>query len=100
MLQLLQMKWKNRKRYTYSEMPDWLVVFFGLTSFIVAGYYTFILSKVVPGYLETANSIPPSEWGWKGWLLSSMLALLGIVVWHFGTVALRCSDILRDRRYK
>ncbi|KOC22246.1 hypothetical protein GL58_07195 [Comamonas testosteroni] len=101
MFKAILAKWKNRKKYkTFEEMPDPLVVFFGLSGFLVSGSYGWVLSKVVPDFLEIANRIPLSQWGWKGWVLTSIIAALGFMVWHFGSVAWRCNGILRDRWYK
>ena len=81
-------------------MPDWLVAFFALSGFLVAGFYGYILSKAAPEYLEIANKIPFSQWGWQGWLCSILLASLGLMVWFFGSVSLRCNGILHERWYK
>jgi hypothetical protein len=51
-------------------MPGWLVALFALSGFLVAGFYEYVLGRVVPVYLETANKIPVSNWGWRGWLVS------------------------------
>lgn len=101
MLKSLISKWKSRKQYrTFSEMPDWLVAFFAIFGFLIADFYSYVLEKVVPEYLETANNVPLSQWSWQGWLLSALLATLEFIVWHFGSLSWRCSGILRDRWYK
>jgi len=101
MFESLISKWKNRKKYkTFTEMPDLLVIFFALPSFLVASYYGYVLAKVLPDYLDVANKVPFSQWGLKGWLLSTILAALAFMVWHFGSVSWRCNSILRDRWYK
>jgi len=101
MLRSLQTKWKNRKKYaTFSDMPDWMVATLALSGFLVAGYYGFLLVRVIPVYLTIANKIPLSKWSWNGWLLSTILATLGLVAWYFGSIARRCNGILRDRWFK
>jgi hypothetical protein len=101
MLKSIYKKWTARKRYqTFTEMPDCLLAVLGVTGFLVAGYYGFILNKVTPDYLKTANNMPLSAWGPKGWLLTAILAVLGFMTWHFGSIAWRCNGILRDRWYK
>jgi hypothetical protein len=99
MLKSFIAKWQNRKSYTFAEMPDWLVAIFALFSFLIAGFYGYVLEKVVPEYLETANKIPLDQWGWKGWLVTAILASLSFMVWHFSSIAWRCNGILRDRWY-
>ncbi|WP_158023337.1 hypothetical protein [Candidatus Nitrospira inopinata] len=94
-------RWKSRKKYkTFSEMPDLLVACFAISGFLVAGFCRYVLGKVVPEYLEAANKVPLSQWGWQGWLLSTILAAFGFMVWHCGSISWRCNGILRDRWYK
>lgn len=91
----------NRKKYAkYADMPDFFVAFFAASGFVVSGFYGFVLSKVVPGYLDEAIKTPIENWGYKGWILTSFLAALGLIVWHFGSISWRCSGILRERWYK
>lgn len=101
MLKVLRSNWTSRKRYaTFVEMPDSLVAFFALAGFLVAGFYGYVLGKVLPDYLEVANKVPFGQWGLKGWLVTGILAGLGLMVWFFGSVSWRCNGILRDRWYK
>jgi hypothetical protein len=101
MLNSLISKWKSRKKYqTFTEMPDWLVASFALSGGLVAGFYGYILRKVIPDYLEIANKVSLSDWGWQGWFLTTILATLAFMAWHFGSIAWRCNGTLRDRWYK
>lgn len=93
-------RWEKRKRYSkYSDMPDELVAFFAITGFIVSGYFGYAVAQVWPDYMNAANTVPLSDWGWKGWMLTAVMLSLSLVIWHFGTVAWRCNGILRDRWY-
>ncbi|WP_287496935.1 hypothetical protein [Pandoraea sp. CB10b_02] len=97
----LRRKWQNRKTYKeFSAMPTALVVFFALVGYIEAGYVGFALSEVLPGYLRTANTIPLDAWGWQGWLVLFLLGGLGLYVWVFGSMAVRCNAILQERLFK
>ncbi|MCP9471349.1 MAG: hypothetical protein NNA30_01260 [Nitrospira sp.] len=59
MLKSLISKWKSRKQHgTFSEMPDWLVAFFAIFGFLIAGFYSYVLGKVVPECLKIANNVP------------------------------------------
>lgn len=101
MIKSLVSKMEDRKKYnTFSEMPDWLVVFFALSSFIVAAFYGYVLGKVVPEYLEIANQTPLHQWGWRGWVVTIILSAIAFIVWHCGSVSWRCNGIIRDRWYK
>ena len=81
-------------------MPDWLVALFAISGFMIAGFYGFVLSDVLSGYLEIANKTPLGSWGKKGLLVTAILGALGLMTWHFGYIALHCNGILRDRWYK
>ncbi|MFD0928658.1 hypothetical protein ACFQ1T_02585 [Methylophilus glucosoxydans] len=93
--------WKNRKKFaSYAEMPTAFVAFFALSGFLVSGFYGFVLAKVVPEYLEVANKTPLATWGIKGWLLTAILGALGLTTWFYGSIAVRCNTILRERLFK
>ena len=93
-------KWRNRKKYpTFLAMPNWLLVFFAVGGFIIAGYFGFVLSQVTPEFLREANQIPLSEWEWQGLFLVVMLSLLSFYTWLFGTIFWRCNNILRERLF-
>lgn len=101
MLRPIYTKWSERKRYkTFAEMPDWLLAVLAITGFLVAGYYGYVLKNILPDYLTTADSMRLSAWGYKGWLLTTILAVLGLMTWQFGSIAWRCNGILRDRWFK
>ena len=97
----LWIAWKTRKKFaSYAEMPTVFVAFFALCGFLVSGFYGFVLAKVVPEYLEVANKTPLDTWGIKGWLLTAILGALGLTTWFFGSIAVRCNTILRERLFK
>ncbi|MCA1957718.1 MAG: hypothetical protein LDL14_04215 [Nitrospira sp.] len=57
MLKSLISKWKSCKKYkTFSEMPDWLVAFFAISGFLIAGFYSYVLGKVVPEFRNSKQS--------------------------------------------
>lgn len=94
-------KWRSRPQYpTFSEMPDPLLVFFAVSGFLVSGYFGYVLASVVPDFLKVANMTPVAQWGWRGLLSVLLLGGLSVYVWLFGSVALRCNTILRDRWFK
>lgn len=92
--------WKRRKRYDkYEQMPDWLLVVLGAPSFLITAYYGYVLAQAVPDYLRIANSLSLTAWGWQGWLLSLGLSWMAMAVWHFGSIAWKCNEVLRGRWY-
>jgi hypothetical protein len=94
-------KWKSRIRYSsYTDMPTALISIFAAIGFLVSGFDAYVLSKTMPLYIETANSIPLSSWGLQGWFLTVLIALIGLRTWYFGSLAWRCNSILRDRLFK
>jgi len=94
-------KWKLRKKYEfYDDMPTRLIIFFGLSSFLVAGYYGFVLGQVTPEYINAANGMPLTSWGIYGWSLTLILAALLFITWYMGNISWRCNSILRERYFK
>lgn len=89
----------NPKKRSYGDMPSAMLVALGATSFLIAGYFGMAMADVVPEYVKVANRIPLTQWGWTGWFLTVVLALMGTWIWHFGNVAFRCHTVLRDRWY-
>lgn len=81
-------------------MPNGLLSFFALAGFIVAGYFGFVLQKVIPDFIDVANKTPISDWGWKGCMVLIILGFLAFIVWLFGSVSLRCNGLLKDRLFK
>jgi hypothetical protein len=102
MLKNLYGKWKNRRKnqIKYSSFDDFPI---GVNAFLFAygslGAWGFgyPLAKVMPVYLETANSIPLGSWGWKGWYLTFLLAVSVPATWLCSLLARRCGDILYKR---
>jgi len=99
MLKYLYGKWKSRPRYpSYADMPTPLIAFFAASGFLVSGFDAYVLGKTIPSYM--ANNIPLGSWGLTEWLLIVVFSLFGIRMWLFGSIALRCNSILRDRLFK
>lgn len=93
--------WRRRKTYkSYTEMPDFLVAFFGASSAIVASFYGYVLTHVMPSYIHTANTVALSRWGWMGFVATVLIGMLALLVWHFSSIALQCNTVLRARWYK
>lgn len=93
--------WRRRKIYkTFAEMPDLLVAFLGASSAIVASFYSYVLTQVMPSYMHTANTVALSRWGWLGFVATAIVGMLALLVWHFSSIALQCNTVLRARWYK
>lgn len=93
-------RWRERKTYvSYESMPNWLVIIYGSSCFAVSGYFGLVLSASMPKYLEVANTVHPNQWGMQGWGALALILFFSLVVWHHGSIALRCNTILRDRWY-
>lgn len=99
-LQRASKAWKRRKRYKYGEMPDFLLVVLGVPAFLVSSFCWFLVAQHTPDFLDVANRLPLSQWGWKGWLFAAILAWLTIKAWYFTTVALQCNEVLRGRWFR
>lgn len=100
-LKKIENAWENRGKYpSHADMPTVLVAGFSIAGFCVSGFYGFVLTKVVPDYLDVANKTPLDAWGIKGWLLTAILVVLGLTTWFFGSIAMCCNKILRERWFK
>lgn len=85
----------------FSDAPSWCLFILFVGCALYAYYFGVeVLPQVLPGYFATANKIPLLQSGFKGWLLTSILAFLGLGVWLTAGVAAQCSKILFDRWLK
>jgi hypothetical protein len=101
MLKNLYGKWKSRPRYpSFADMPNALVLFFAAGGFLVSTFYAYGLAKVMPPYMEVADSLPLGSWGLAEWLLTVFIALLSLTTWFFASLASRCNSILQGRLFK
>ncbi|WP_146176596.1 hypothetical protein [Chromobacterium sp. Panama] len=73
------------------------VVFVGALSFIVSGFYLFVLGDVIPDLIKTSNKVPLEDWWPKGVLLWLFCGVLALLIWPFATVAQRCHEVLKER---
>ncbi|RZI41526.1 hypothetical protein EGT07_18265 [Herbaspirillum sp. HC18] len=90
----------NATDRSFSTRATWIVALLGASCFLVASFYFMVLRDVVPEYIKVANKLPITEWGWQGWGLGGILAVLAVVTWSAGSIASRCNSILQDRLFK
>ncbi|MEN7431411.1 hypothetical protein VA599_11675 [Chromobacterium sp. TRC.1.1.SA] len=73
------------------------VVLVGALSFIVSGFYLFVLGDVLPDLIKTSNKVPLEDWWPKGVLLWLFCGVLALLVWPFAVIAQRCHEVLKER---
>ncbi|MFW8600554.1 hypothetical protein ACOHYD_03635 [Desulfobacterota bacterium M19] len=90
-------RWRNRRRYLFSEMPVLLLVFIGSGAFLVAGYSGLELKNIVPLWISTVNKIGYFDLIGTG--IGFVLLLWGAVFWFFSCIAARCHGVLYSRLF-
>ena len=98
-MRLLRMLGRFRRYDRYEDMPSFLLFFFGLLSLLPSCYYGFVLREVSLSFYRVASGMSIVEWGFEGWFLLSFIAVIGVGVWYFGAIAVRCEGILRRRLF-
>jgi hypothetical protein len=83
---------------TYDDMPSLLVFVSFASAGLMSGYFSLVLAKVLPMYIEAANAA--KELGPVGTAIGLLLLAIMFVVYYFGEIALRFRKILRDRWFK
>jgi hypothetical protein len=94
-------KFNSWKKYSNcSDMPDWLLVSFGAPSFLATCFLSYSLYQILPEYFAILIKTNIYEWGWQGWFVTFIFAVVGVFIWHFGSIASQCNRVLQDRWYK
>jgi len=91
-------RFRNRKRYaTFSDMPSWILALLGSqASFIAFGCSKFVLDVGDP-YLKAVDKVGVGSA--PALLIGALLLLTAGGVWFYGTLAARCSSLLKDRHF-
>lgn len=90
--------WRNRKRYNFVEMPNWLLVVLGGGAFLVSGYSGLALKDIVPAWIVTINKLGYLDA--IGTSIGLLLLLWGVILWFFSCVTARCHGVLYERWFK
>ena len=94
-------KFYSWKKYSNcSDMPDWLLVLLGAPSFLATCFLSYSLYQILPEYFAILIKTYIYEWGWQGWFVTFIFAIVGLFIWHFGSIASQCNRVLQDRWYK
>jgi hypothetical protein len=100
------MKSQIKKFYSWekysncSDMPSWLLVFFGAPSFFATWFLSYSLYQILPEYYAIVIKTNIYEWGWQGWFVTFIFAVVGLFIWHFASITSQCNKVLQDRWYK
>ncbi|WP_462403050.1 hypothetical protein [Pseudomonas sp. Marseille-QA0332] len=88
---------RNRKKYTYTELSDWTLALIGALSFTVGAYYLWVSGSVTVEMLEWSSSHALTA---DAALAFGFLGLLGLSGLYFATVARRCYDLIVERNFR
>ncbi|GJL54054.1 MAG: hypothetical protein NPIRA02_11860 [Nitrospirales bacterium] len=88
---------KSMKKYRLMDLPDWGLLIYGTSSFLVAGYWGLVLSNIVPDFVKEVNKIGISP---TAVMVGLILGLLSLKFWLFGCIATRCHALIYDRWFK
>ncbi|AEF98507.1 hypothetical protein [Methylomonas methanica] len=87
----------RKKKSHFDELNDWVLAILGVLSFLVAGYWSLMLSNVVPDFVKITNDVGISI---RAVGLALLLGGFGLTVWFFGCIAARCHSLLYERWFK
>ncbi|WP_312596104.1 hypothetical protein [Stutzerimonas nitrititolerans] len=87
----------RQRKKSFEELNDWLIAAWGVSAFLVAGYWGLMLGDVVPEFIKIVNEngISLTAVG-----LAILLGGFGISVWFFGCISARCHALLYERWFK
>lgn len=97
MLKLLSM-FRGQKRYaSFADMPSWVLALLGSqASFLTFGCSKFVLDVGDP-YLKAVDKVGFGSA--PALLIGALLLLTAGGGWFYGTLAARCSSLLKDRHF-
>jgi len=88
---------RRSKAKALADLPSALLVLLTLVSSAFAGWISMILQDVVPEAIKIGNQTPLTAWGWKAFILFTLLATMGIVALIAAAIGTRCTAILIKR---
>ncbi|MFU0429133.1 hypothetical protein, partial [Acinetobacter baumannii] len=92
------LKFKKLKKREFKEMPDYLLVIFGASAFLISSYWGFVVTEVTPDFIRAVNK--QAHIDILGISLGTILLALAAEVWFFGAIAFRCNNLLYERWFK
>jgi hypothetical protein len=81
----------------FEDLPNWLLAFLGIASFLVAGYWGLVLGDVTPPFVKKVNEVGFSP---QVFSIALLLGCLGLLFWFFGCIAARCHTLIYERWFK
>ncbi|WP_254626084.1 hypothetical protein, partial [Acinetobacter oleivorans] len=91
----IALKFKKRE---FNEMPDYLLVIFGIPAFLISSYWMFVITEVTPDFIRAVNK--QAHIDILGISIAGILLVLAAEVWFFSSIAVRCHTILYERWFK
>ena len=92
------LKFKKLKKREFKEMPDYLLVIFGASAFLISSYWGFVITEVTPDFIRVVNK--QAHIDILGISIGTILLVLAAEAWFFKSIAVRCHTILYERWFK
>jgi len=96
-VQRLTAAFRNRKKYTYAELNDWMLSLIGIPSFLVGAYYLWVSGSMT---VEMLNWSKDHAMTVDAVIVLGFLGLLSLSGLYFATVARRCYGLIVERNFK
>ncbi|OLS61509.1 hypothetical protein [Pseudomonas putida] len=97
LLKKMATAFRNRKKYTYAELNDWMLSLIGISSFLVGAYYLWISGNMT---VEMLNWSRNHAMTLDAVIALGFLGLLSLSGLYFATVARRCYELIYERNFK
>lgn len=97
LLKKMAAAFRNRKKYTYAELNDWMLSIIGIPSFIVGAYYLWISGNMT---VEMLNWSKDHAITIDAVIVLGFLGLLSLSGLYFATVARHCYGLIIERNFK
>lgn len=97
LLKKMAAAFRNRKKYTYAELNDWVLSLIGIPSFLVGAYYLWVSGNSTIDLVQWSKDHAIT---WDAALAFVFVGLIALSGLYFATVARRCYELIYERNFK
>lgn len=97
LLKKMATAFRNRKKYTYAELNDWMLSIIGFPSFLVGAYYLWVSGNMT---VEMLNWSRNHAMTLDAIIALGFLGLLSLIGLYFAAVARCCYDLIVERNFR
>ena len=87
---------QTRRTWRLHEMSNWCLACLGGISFLIAGYWSMAVADVLPDLVTATNQYRLT---WSSAAAFLFLGGLGVTIWFYSHLAIRCNSILYGRHF-